>query len=155
MSDNGWGVMFEGGEPAQTQAAIPQFLAALFGSHSKVLRQIGEYFTDVSIFGQWESQGLRGSGGWPDLAPETIKRKGHSLMLYDTGELINSWESPFTGIDEITIRNKDYPKVLFHTDGTERMPARPPFVVTAEDLDNVERIFVGSFDDVFEEAFGQ
>ena len=53
--------------------------------------------TGLAQLGQWYQDVLKGhirNGGWTPNAPATVKRKGSSRPLIDTGQLVNSvrWE---------------------------------------------------------------
>lgn len=53
--------------------------------------------TGLAQLGQWYQDVLKGhirNGGWVPNAPATVKRKGSSRPLIDTGQLVNSvrWE---------------------------------------------------------------
>jgi hypothetical protein len=79
----------------------------------------------------------RGYGTWPSLSPRTIKRKGHSFVLVDTGAMLSSAKAYRRG-NRIFIRipyggrthNPDVPR--YHQTGTRRMPQRKIIEVTPQ-----------------------
>lgn len=82
---------------------------------------------------------------WPPLAASTIARKGHDIILVETGALRASLVGE-TG-DSIRDAGADFasfgtsdPKAAFHQDGTSRMPARPPVGVSEETVDIIAGI---------------
>jgi phage gpG-like protein len=85
----------------------------------------------------------QGGGSWPPLSPnyakQKLKRRGHELILVDTGELFLSlYPSSPNNIryplpDGIVVGTDD-PKAHFHQYGTKKMPARP-ILVSPDDPD--------------------
>lgn len=57
------------------------------------------------------------------LAESTIRQKGHSSILFESGDLQNSFWFQKTGPLSVAMGNSD-PKSALHVYGTERMPAR-------------------------------
>lgn len=89
--------------------------------------------------GQHDSSGRQ----WKPLSPSTIKKKGHSLILWETGRLAGSLTGAGGG-DQIAATShrglkfgtRDE-KAPFHQEGTAKMPARPPVGLTEETLDKI------------------
>lgn len=84
-----------------------------------------------------------GGGPWAPLAPSTIKRKGHAVILYETGDLERSLvevDGP-GNIAEASARGlvfgTDIEYALFHDTGTSRMPQRQPVGVSEETIDKI------------------
>lgn len=83
---------------------------------------------------------------WAPLAPSTVKRKGHSTILLETGRLRASLTQPRHG-DGVREQWDEWPRAAglifgtevpysqFHETGTKRMPARPHVGMNAEALD--------------------
>lgn len=72
------------------------------------------------------------TGGWTPLDADTVKQKGHSKILYDTGNLVNSIEVlesgdkhiiAFTGGHDRGLSNSDLAQI--HEYGTDTIPSRP------------------------------
>lgn len=93
---------------------------------------------------QFDSEGRRASGGWADLAPSTVARRGSAHpILQDTGALVQ--ELTDEGNIDVT---DDYMHLQIaddvdaygrlHQSGTSRMPQRRPLEFT--DLDKREMV---------------
>jgi len=87
---------------------------------------------------QFVSQGSRGSGGWADLAPSTVRGKGHDTILVDTGGLMREATDRGNVLITDTFMHYSLPDRedqigRFHQSGTERMPQRR--VVEFTDMD--------------------
>lgn len=72
------------------------------------------------------------SGGWSPLDEDTIKQKGHSKILIDTGKLVDSIDVQESGDKHIIafmgnhsrgLSNSDL--ALIHEYGTDTIPSRP------------------------------
>lgn len=65
---------------------------------------------------------------WAPLAPATIERKGHDTILYDTGDLRDSFDMEVsrnpTGVKQVMVYTEDE-KMKYHEYGTETIPRRP------------------------------
>jgi hypothetical protein len=72
-----------------------------------------------------------GGGKWRPLAPSTIRKKGHSRILFERGKLIKSWRMRTSSGYSVSVYSED-PKAIFHEEGTSRMPARPMLPNEAE-----------------------
>lgn len=89
--------------------------------------------------GQHDSNG----NPWAPLKPSTIKRKGHSRILFDKGELESSLitvggPNNIASTDRTSlIYGTSDKKAGFHMDGTDRMPARPPVGLSDETIDKI------------------
>jgi len=64
---------------------IPAFLSSLPSEKERLLRLVGAF-----LEGKVKLTIQQGRPEWPPLKPETIKRKGSSKPLIDTGKLMNS-----------------------------------------------------------------
>jgi hypothetical protein len=134
-------------------------VANLFDSTSawaSTLSDIGDYFVQ-RILEEFDTEG-GSSGGWPSLSPDYQAWKeenyGSLPILYLTGDYERSFQWDGAGRDAIIIHSTlESTKQTWHTFGTERMPARPPFVVTGKDLSAVDQMFAGGFDAVFFSRF--
>ena len=82
---------------------------------------------------------------WAPLAASTIAKKGHDIILVETGAL----RASLVGVTGDSIRDAgaDFgvfgtsdPKAMFHQEGTSRMPARPPVGVSEELLETIAGI---------------
>lgn len=86
--------------------------------------------TEEAVFA---SQGRRGGGSWKPLKPETIKRKGNSLILIESGELRASLTHPGAKYQILRIGNNEIefgtarPGAGAHQRGSKSqgLPARP------------------------------
>jgi len=106
-----------------------------------VIKQTGRFRRDLERFeglwqkfkpvigeleGSWWSS--QGGGGWQALAESTIRQKGHSEILVDTGELKRSLIDPNSAM-RIHGNSAEYgtDRVIahFHQDGGS-IPGRPP-----------------------------
>jgi len=89
--------------------------------------------------------GQREPGGspWAPLSPVTVAKKGHSTILFETGALKASLVTVGgpNNINAVASRGSLFgtsdEKALFHTEGTSRMPARPPVGTNDEDVDGL------------------
>jgi len=91
----------------------------------KLMRRIGDAMledTDRRFM-------TRGYGTWPEDSPPTIKRKGHGMVLIDSGAMIASTIVQRIGHTlKLTVpyggknHNPDVPG--YHQEGTRRMPRR-------------------------------
>lgn len=78
----------------------------------------------------FSSQGRRGGGSWKPLKPETVKRKGSSQILVDTGQLKASLTEPGANFQILNISGSTIefgtsdPVAVFHDEG--RGQARRP-----------------------------
>ena len=71
------------------------------------------------------SQGQDATGApWEPLAESTIRRKGHSKILFETGDMLGSAYTKKTGPKSAVLGIADE-KILWHERGTESIPARP------------------------------
>ena len=61
---------------------------------------------------------------WKPLAEETTRKKGHSSILYERGDMRNAFYVRKTGPLSVAFGNSD-PKIQWHERGTESIPARP------------------------------
>jgi phage gpG-like protein len=84
-----------------------------------------------------------GGAPWAELAPSTVKRKGHGKILYESGDLMASLiEVGGPGnISEVSDHGSIYGTsvlyAIFHDQGTSRMPARPPVGINQEAVDKL------------------
>ena len=126
------------------------WLAYALSTFKDVLIEIGEYVLET-IEEQFDSGGMR-IGGWQYLEDRTIELKGHDDILVDTGLYRDSWDFPFTAINEITIRSDEQEKVLAHQFGyyhnwsDQWIPDRPALVVLTQDVEQIGDIFDGKID---------
>lgn len=88
---------------------------------------------------------------WAPLAPATVKRKGHSTILVDTGRLRGSLrdQTHADGIRETFdewpgqagfIFGTEVPYSVFHLEGTARAPARPHVGIEERTLDRLAEL---------------
>jgi phage gpG-like protein len=88
---------------------------------------------------QFESEGQRSSGGWAPLAESTVKAKGDSSILFDTGAEMASFtergdpNQTLWATDEFLLFGAKLPYPGFQQTGTSRMPQRRPLELTAAD----------------------
>ena len=77
---------------------------------------------------------------WAPLKPSTVKRKGHSRILFESGALMASLVTVGGpgNINAVSERGllygTDIEYAIFHQDGTSKMPARPPVGLSEETL---------------------
>lgn len=81
--------------------------------------------------------------GWAPLHPNTVRRKGHNRILFESGTLarmagqISAWS-----VDRTSARLTEFPDYgEFHITGTEHMPARPWNEISYEAEADIEQIF--------------
>lgn len=97
------------------------------GSFATSLRDWGPAFQAMAsevlepgVMAQFETMG---HGTWAELAPSTIKQKGHDTILFRTGAMYRSFQSGGQDhVEEITRKRMLWgssdPKALFHQTGT-------------------------------------
>ena len=80
------------------------------------------------------SGGHQNHGGsrWVNLAPSTIRSKGHSIILFKTGALERSIQVRVAGLNLII--DSDIPYSFFHQFGTKKMPQRKVIDITDQDI---------------------
>lgn len=89
----------------------------------------------------FNSQGRRGGGSWKKLKPSTVARKGHEIILVETGALkksLSEYDAPFQihHVTNSTVEfGTEHPFAAIHQHGTRdgRLPARPIIKFTARD----------------------
>lgn len=77
-----------------------------------------------------------GGERWAPLAASTIKRKGHSMILVDTGRLRRSisFKTIRSMIDGYIVDiGTNVPYARYHQHGGKNLPKRPVAVITKED----------------------
>lgn len=102
------------------------------------LVRCGEYqvkSTKQNFYNERSPDGQR----WKELAPLTIKKKGHSRILRDKDVMINSNEYIIQG-NTVIIRNTDK-KALFHQKGTKNIPKREFIGFSATNVKRINEIF--------------
>jgi phage gpG-like protein len=82
---------------------------------------------------------------WPRLAESTVARKGHSIVLWETGRLEDSLEgttgdsirvvSTGEGSEDFLVFGTSVPYSIFHQEGTGRMPQREHVGISETVLD--------------------
>lgn len=99
-------------------------LAELAKIPSQLSKPVAEAFNKL-IYTQFANGQDPYGKGWAPLAPSTIRQKGHSSILVDTGKLAASTIAvPMSGAG-IELRSIDYGQ--FHQFGTKYMVAREVF----------------------------
>jgi phage gpG-like protein len=99
------------------------------GDFSKVLTEFNKRLA-VDHAGYFNSQSSPSGEGWAALSPVTVKKKGHSVILFETGALRDSLTSIGTANNISTVAERGSlfgtsdEKSLFHTLGTAKMPKR-------------------------------
>lgn len=79
-----------------------------------------------------------GYGTWPPLSPETVKRKGHTLILIDTGTMMGSVSITQIGVRTVTVsvpyggRNAQPVVPLVHQTGGNGLPVRRIVLITPQ-----------------------
>lgn len=111
---------------ADYEQTLQPFLATLEQTHSA----------------QFRSQQDSGGNAWAPLAPSTIARKGHSRILFESGDLQTSLTSGGSDairevFDRGLIFGTSTEYAIFHQEGTSRMPARPPVGIQTQTLDEM------------------
>jgi phage gpG-like protein len=102
---------------------------------SPALERAGSYMLG-SVLANFSAQGRPES--WQPVAPETAKRKGHSLILYDTGRLMSSI---FYSVWPDTLAvSAPVPYARPQQEGGGYLPARPFLLFQDGDVDTVKRI---------------
>jgi phage gpG-like protein len=82
-----------------------------------------------------------GGSPWAPLAPSTVKKKGHNIILFETGTLLGSLVTVGGpgNVSAVSSRGSifgtDVPYAIFHDQGTSKMPARPPVGISEERVD--------------------
>jgi len=84
-----------------------------------------------------------GGTPWAELSPVTIAKKGHDIILFETGALQESLTNigGTNNISEVedmwSVFGTSDEKAAFHQFGTSRMPARPPVGTNDEAVDEL------------------
>lgn len=99
---------------------------------------------------QWfAGQHAPGGSSWPALAPATVKRKGHSTILVDTGRLKQSFQGGSDAFRKIIGEGLNHglsygtmvPYSIYHQDGMGHLPQREHVGINNEILsDMTERV---------------
>ena len=111
---------------------------------SVVFSQIADKLMDWTDE-QFRSEGARASGGWEELAPSTVRAKGHEGILVDTGDLYNALvnrgdANQILDINDDEMRyGADLDYLIYHQRGTDRMPQRRPIEFTEFDRREIVR----------------
>jgi len=93
---------------------------------------------------QFYSKGHRGGGSWAELAPSTIRQKGHSAILIDTKDLIRSVTQPGAEYQILEFTESGFefgterPYAYTHQEGRGQK-TRPFLVVLQSDVDKWHR----------------
>ena len=115
----------------ETRVVNADYVSVLAPFQQDLAEQHAEMFT-----GQHDANG----NAWAPLAESTIKRKGHSRILYESGDLAASLVTVGAAHNISAVAERGS---LFGTDveyagflqtGTSRMPARPPVGVSEENI---------------------
>jgi len=120
-------------------------LKALEDGKNEILRIVGAF-----LEGQIKQTITRGRAEWPPLSPETIKRKGSSKPLIDTGKLRNSVTHKVEGnAVKVGVFGEEAVIAAVHEFGTTKagrghkvvIPSRPFIRPTVdENIQEVEKI---------------
>lgn len=127
------------------EAARLDHAADAVGTMEGVLGRIAEDMMRIEKI-VFDSQGRRGGGSWKPLDPATIKRKGSSRILVETGALEASLTEPGATFQVLKIGpnyvefGTDHPAAEFHQEGTSRMPRRPLIKLVPGDITRWERM---------------
>lgn len=114
------------------QKALDNLTEKINNPPEQLMRRLGE--TAIEDIDQRFM--TRGYGTWAPLKPSTIKRKGNSMVLIDTGAMLSSVNISKLTQDSVEVdvpfggktRNPKVP--VFHQEGTKRMPQRKIIEVT-------------------------
>ncbi len=113
-------------------------LAERLSDLSPALMRAGE-LVYASVMDNFASQGR--PKRWDPLKPETVRRKGHGMILIDTGRLIGSitWK---ISRDSVTV-TATVPYADQQQDGSlfSGLPARPFLIIQGEDISKVVSLF--------------
>lgn len=116
---------------------IPLYQQALSTALAGALRDTGDEALEI-IDDSFAREQTPTGAPWADLAPATIERKGHDTILYETGELRESFDTEVewgpVGDKKLTIYSEDE-KLKYHEYGTVNMPRRPIIGPLARRLD--------------------
>ncbi|QDV78084.1 phage virion morphogenesis protein [Botrimarina mediterranea] len=131
------------------QAELDQFFADLadefYGTRMRELMESEVAEVEEVERNSFANQTAPNGQAWAPLKPATIKRKGHSRILVETGRLGVSLTQ--SGHPDAVVEIVDEPGqggfsrgtaveyAGYHQKGTKRMPARPPVGVDEEYVD--------------------
>ncbi len=133
-----------------TEIEIDQF-QSVFDELSEILNELS-YIEPLSEFQQefakgeqaaFDGQRSPGGDSWAALSPVTVKRKGHSTILFETGALkaslvtVGGAGNISTVADRGSIFGTSDEKSLWHTLGTSKMPKREHVGTNAETVDKL------------------
>lgn len=98
----------------------------------------------------FSSQGRRGGGSWKRLKPDTIKRKGHNVILVDQGNLKQSLTEPgapyqILNMTKTTIEfGSELATAAIHQRGapSRNIPPRPMISFTNRDIGRWSNLLV-------------
>lgn len=111
---------------APTIAKLQGLAKRIEEPETKLMRRIGENVVD-NIEERFLNQGY---GEWPPLKPATVRRKGSSYILVETGAMLASIRIKDIGPGFVRVivayggRSRDQRVPLYHQYGTGRMPQR-------------------------------
>ena len=91
-----------------------------------VLKDVGEELRSIVINNFVNSVDPYGNA-WKELSPQTIRRKGSSKPLIDTGTLMNSIDYNVSGRILKLFTGAEAPYGVYHQEGTGRIPRRSFF----------------------------
>lgn len=109
-----------------------------------ILSRIQERVAETVSRGSQEqiaSEGVRGGGKYDPLKESTVRRKGSSVLLIDTSQLLTDITSAqfFVEVKAQTLEvTLDNPYAGFLQTGTRNMVARPPVQLTEKDMEDIE-----------------
>ena len=124
------------------RAALGAALSGLSGrlaDLSFAMEQAGRYMQG-SVLANFRAQGR--PEGWQPLSAGTVRRKGHAVILYETGRLMSS-VTYSAGPDSFSL-GAPVPYARAQQEGGGHMPARPFLLFQEADVEAVMRI-VGSY----------
>jgi phage gpG-like protein len=115
----------------ELQAAFVE-VERTFGDLKSVFEAVGEEALG-DIRHRFDSQGP----GWEPLSASTVKRKGSTRILHDSGNLYASFQKGAAGnVTRINPTGAEFGSSIsygvFHQEGTSRMPRRTIIEVTGE-----------------------
>jgi phage gpG-like protein len=98
----------------------------------------------------FSSQGRRGGGAWKKLKPDTIRRKGHSLILQKTGTLEHSLTVPGAPYQILNVTDSeiefgsDMEIAAIHSAGapSRGIPSRPVVKFTLGDFERWNKMLL-------------
>jgi hypothetical protein len=109
--------------PVRSEYHFKEATAAIIAATGRGLEQAAEKEQE-NVESQYDSGADALGRAWTPLAPATIAAKGHDRILYERGDMRNSFYTKRTGPLSVVFGNSSN-LLPYHEYGTEDIPRRP------------------------------